>query len=129
MYKRQTLPALNGAAWLHAGPGVDAARLRAMLRAVQTSSPSFVTLLALDDARAWMEAHGAQALARLKAAAARFHAQAASCLLYTSEEYDRWRYHYPEFDTSGQWVKVVPSQKLSDELVQAYMEEQEKKNK
>ena len=41
--------ALNGAAWLHAGPGVDAARLRAMLRAVQTSSPSFVTLLALDD--------------------------------------------------------------------------------
>ena len=74
----KTLPALNGAAWLHAGPGVDAARLRAMLRAVQTSSPSFVTLLALDDARAWMEHSGAQALARLKAAAARFHAQAAA---------------------------------------------------
>lgn len=54
----KTLPALNGGAWLHAGPGVDAARLRAMLRAVQTSSPSFVTLLALDDARAWMEQNG-----------------------------------------------------------------------
>ena len=34
----KTLPALNGGAWLHAGPGVDAARLRAMLRAVQTLS-------------------------------------------------------------------------------------------
>jgi len=24
----------------------------------------------------------------------------------TQEEYDRWRYRYPEFDTSGSWVKV-----------------------
>lgn len=35
----------------------------------------------------------------------------------TPEEYDRWRYHYPEFDTSGQRHKVVPSQALSDMLV------------
>lgn len=35
----------------------------------------------------------------------------------TQEEYDRWRYHYPEYDTSGQWHKVVPSQRLSDILV------------
>lgn len=88
----KTLPALNGAAWLHAGPGVDAARLRAMLRAVQTSSPSFVTLLALDDARAWMEAHGAQALARLKAAAARFHAQAASLGYADGQDEPGWDY-------------------------------------
>ncbi|MDY4610324.1 MAG: helix-turn-helix transcriptional regulator [Sphaerochaetaceae bacterium] len=27
----------------------------------------------------------------------------------TQEEYDRWRYHYPEYDTSGQWHKVTPS--------------------
>lgn len=33
------------------------------------------------------------------------------------EEYDRWRYHYPEFDTTQRWVKV-PSQALSDMLVQ-----------
>ena len=33
------------------------------------------------------------------------------------EEYDRWRYHYPELDTSGQWHKVTPSQGLSDMLV------------
>ena len=33
------------------------------------------------------------------------------------EEYDRWRYHYPELDTSGQWHKVTPSQGLSDMLI------------
>ena len=35
----------------------------------------------------------------------------------TQEEYDRWRYHYPEFDTSGQWHKITPSQELSDMLL------------
>lgn len=74
----KTLPALNAGAWLHAGPGVDARLLRARLRMVQTSSPSFVGLMALDDARAWMDGHGAQAVAQLTAAAARFHARAAA---------------------------------------------------
>ena len=32
------------------------------------------------------------------------------------EEYDNWRYHYPEFDTTQRWAKV-PSQELSDALV------------
>ena len=31
------------------------------------------------------------------------------------EEYDNWRYHYPEFDTTQRWAKV-PSQELSDAL-------------
>ena len=35
----------------------------------------------------------------------------------TQEEYDRWRYRYPEFDTTQRWVKV-PSQALSDILVE-----------
>lgn len=35
----------------------------------------------------------------------------------TREEYDRWRYRYPEFDTTGTWHKVAPSQELSDTLV------------
>ena len=39
----------------------------------------------------------------------------------TREEYDRWRYHYPEFDTTQRWVKV-PSQALSDMLVDALKE-------
>ena len=35
------------------------------------------------------------------------------------EEYDNWRYHYPEFDTTQRWAKV-PSQELSDALVEAF---------
>ena len=31
----------------------------------------------------------------------------------TKEEYDRWRYNYPKYDTSGHWAKV-PSQEISD---------------
>jgi len=34
----------------------------------------------------------------------------------TKEEYDKWRYKYPEFDTTQRWAKV-PSQELSDLLV------------
>lgn len=33
------------------------------------------------------------------------------------EEYDRWRYHYPEFDSTQTWVKV-PSKELSDALIE-----------
>lgn len=39
----------------------------------------------------------------------------------TQEEYDHWRYRYPEFDTTQRWVKV-PSQALSDMLVDALKE-------
>ncbi len=34
----------------------------------------------------------------------------------TQEEYDDWRYRYPEFDTTQRWVKV-PSQELSNMLM------------
>ena len=40
----------------------------------------------------------------------------------TQEEYDRWRYRYPEFDTTQRWAKV-PSQELSDMLVEALKQE------
>jgi len=36
----------------------------------------------------------------------------------TKEEYDKWRYRYPEFDTTQIWTKV-PSQELSDWLTDA----------
>lgn len=64
----KTLPALNAAAWLHAMGGVDAARLREILRMVQTSSPSFALMQAMDDARAWMDAYGQEACERLEKA-------------------------------------------------------------
>lgn len=38
----------------------------------------------------------------------------------TQEEYDRWRYHYPKYDTSGKFRKVGPSQELSDYLVSKF---------
>ena len=36
----------------------------------------------------------------------------------TEEEYDQWRYKYPELDASKQWRKVIPSQELSDLILQ-----------
>ena len=39
----------------------------------------------------------------------------------SQEEYDRWRYRYPEFDTTQRWAKV-PSQALSDMLIEALKE-------
>lgn len=35
------------------------------------------------------------------------------------EDYDNWRYRYPEFDTTQIWAKV-PSKELSDALVDAF---------
>ena len=35
------------------------------------------------------------------------------------EEYDRWRYYYPKYDTMQLWAKVPP-QELSDALVDAF---------
>lgn len=35
----------------------------------------------------------------------------------TQEEYDRWRYRYPEFDNTQRWAKA-PSQALSDMLME-----------
>lgn len=35
----------------------------------------------------------------------------------TKGEYDRWRYHYPEHDTTRIWAKIIP-QGLSDMLIE-----------
>lgn len=45
----------------------------------------------------------------------------------SKEDYDRWRYRYPEFDTTGHWHKVVPSQGLSDMLVEELNKDKEDK--
>ncbi len=37
----------------------------------------------------------------------------------SKEQYDQWRYTYPEQDTTQRWAKV-PSQELSDTLVKAF---------
>ncbi len=73
----KTLPALTAGAWLHAAEGVDIHLLRKRLRMVQTSSPSFLTMLSLDDARAWMDENGSRAAQELHEALKGFHAEAA----------------------------------------------------
>ena len=40
----------------------------------------------------------------------------------TKEEYDRWRYNYPKFDTYQRWAKV-PSKELSDMLVDSFKDQ------
>ncbi len=37
----------------------------------------------------------------------------------SKEQYDQWRYNYPKYDTTQQWIKI-PSQELSDTLVEAF---------
>ena len=37
----------------------------------------------------------------------------------SKEDYDKWRYRFPEFDTTQIWAKV-PSKELSDALVDAF---------
>lgn len=37
----------------------------------------------------------------------------------SKDDYDNWRYRYPEFDTTQIWAKV-PSKELSDALVDAF---------
>ena len=34
----------------------------------------------------------------------------------SKEDYDKWRYHYPEFDSTQKTLKIT-SQKLSDSLI------------
>ena len=46
----------------------------------------------------------------------------------TKEEYDEWRYKYPEFDTHQRWAKV-PSQEFSDMLLAELKEMEEEKKK
>lgn len=37
----------------------------------------------------------------------------------TQEDYDRWRYYFPKYDTTQHWERI-PSQALSDTLVDAF---------
>lgn len=45
----------------------------------------------------------------------------------SKDDYDRWRYNYPKYDTSGHWAKV-PSKELSDALIEGLNKSQNKKD-
>lgn len=42
----------------------------------------------------------------------------------SKEEYDRWRYRYPKFDTTRRWA-MIASQELSDYLVDQFNKDKE----
>lgn len=65
----KTLPGLTGAAVLHLADEGDRAAAVRLLRRGQTSSPSFVHMLSIDDAREYMDLHGRERLERVAAAA------------------------------------------------------------
>ena len=48
------------------------------------------------------------------------------CGKISKEQYDHWRYTFPEEDTTQRWAKV-PSQELSDLLVEAFKDQQKEK--
>ena len=48
------------------------------------------------------------------------------CRKLSKEQYDHWRYTFPEEDTTQRWAKV-PSQELSDLLVEAFKDQQKEK--
>lgn len=62
----KTLMALTGGAVLHLRAGMDEKRALRTLRMVHTSSPSFLILSTVDNARAWMDEYGEEALAKLQ---------------------------------------------------------------
>ena len=61
----KTLPALTGAAVLLLRDPADVPRARLLLRRSQSSSPSYLLVRSVDDARAWMDLRGRQRLSRL----------------------------------------------------------------
>lgn len=65
----KTLPGLTGSAVLHLRDASVRGRAIRLLRREQTSSPSFVMMMSIDDARAMMEARGETELRRVAAQA------------------------------------------------------------
>lgn len=62
----KTLPGLTGAAVLHLRTAADRTAAMRILRREQTSSPSFLLMLSIDDSCAWMEQQGRARLQALK---------------------------------------------------------------
>ena len=44
----------------------------------------------------------------------------------SQEDYDRWRYNYPKYDTTQRWAKV-PSKELSDALIKGLKKQRKDK--
>lgn len=65
----KTIPGMTASAVLHLKDAADRAHALRLLRREQTSSPSFLLMLSVDDARAWMDAYGRDQLRDIAQAA------------------------------------------------------------
>ena len=92
----KTLSGLTGTAALHLAHEEDHIRARMLLRREQSSSPNFVMLMSIDDARAWMEENGREAIAAMCAAADEVR-RALPALGY-GEAHARWQNTGLQFD-------------------------------
>lgn len=61
----KTLPGLTGSAVLHLADATQEARAWTLLRREQTSSPSFLLMMSIDDSRAWMNEVGTERMRRV----------------------------------------------------------------
>lgn len=92
----KTLPGLTGSAALHLRSAADKPRAMRILRREQTSSPSFVMLMSIDDSRAYMEETGREKLA-LTAKMANILRSALPVTNY-EEAHCQWRHTGLQFD-------------------------------
>ncbi|MBP3637790.1 MAG: aminotransferase class V-fold PLP-dependent enzyme [Clostridia bacterium] len=92
----KTLPGLTGSAVLHLRSPADKPKAMRILRREQTSSPSFVMLMSIDDSRAYMEETGREKLA-LTAKMANILRSALPVTGY-EEAHCQWRHTGLQFD-------------------------------
>ena len=92
----KTLPGLTGAAALHLAHEEDHTRALALTRREQSSSPNFVMLMSIDDARAYMEEGGADCLSAVAEAVAEVRGKLPS--LGYRDAHAGWRDTGLEFD-------------------------------
>lgn len=92
----KTLPGLTGSAVLHLKNSADRPAAMRILRREQTSSPNFVMMMSIDDARAYMEDGGREKLAQ----AARMADMVRKMLPVTGyeEAHSQWRQTGQQFD-------------------------------
>lgn len=113
----KTLPSLTATAVLHVREAADAPRALSLLRLTQTSSPSFVLMQAIDDARIWMEARG-RARLRTVAAAAEKLRRRLPALGYADAHAD-WRGTGLSFDPTRLVIAAPQGGEALDESLRA----------
>lgn len=82
----KTLPVLTGGALLHVNsPAYSRAEAKSAMALFGSSSPSYLTLLSLDTARAWLAVHGNEAFGKLCSTVAELRVLAAKAGFFTPE--------------------------------------------